>query len=252
MPAPKSSQPPPRIRIESPTPLIDCGRFPSKACVGDDVAVAADIFGDGHDVLRAVVRYRGPGDRRWCEAPLHPPTTSAAATAGPASFPVDRCGRWAWALEAWTDRFASWRDEVQRKVAAGQEDLAGELSEGAVLLREAAGRASGEDRHAPRGRPGDRRPAGGRRPARARAGGGRRAPPRPLARRRGCSARSRSTSSAPWPASAPGTSCSRGRGAGCAAWPSRSPRWPSWASTSSTCRRSTRSASRTARAPTTR
>jgi starch synthase (maltosyl-transferring) len=146
VPAPKTSQPPPRIRIESPTPLIDCGRFPSKACVGDDVAVAADIFGDGHDVLRAVVRYRGPGDRRWCEAPLHPTDHERGGYGWAGSFPVDRCGRWAWALEAWTDRFASWRDEVQRKVAAGQEDLAGELSEGAVLLREAAGRASGEDR----------------------------------------------------------------------------------------------------------
>jgi starch synthase (maltosyl-transferring) len=146
VPAPKTSQPPPRIRIESPRPMVDCGRFPSKACVGDDVTVSADIFRDGHDVLRAVVRYRGPGDRRWCEAPLHPTDHDRGGFGWAGAFGVDRCGRWSWVLEAWTDHFASWRSEVQRKVAAGQEDLSGELSEGVVLLREAAERAKGEDR----------------------------------------------------------------------------------------------------------
>jgi starch synthase (maltosyl-transferring) len=146
VPAPPTSQPPPRIRIESPRPLVDCGRFPSKACVGDEVAVSADIFRDGHDVLRAVVRYRGPGDRRWSEAPLHPTDHERGGFGWAGAFPVDRCGRWSWVLEAWTDDFASWRSEVQRKVAAGQEDLSGELSEGVVLLRQAAERAKGEDR----------------------------------------------------------------------------------------------------------
>jgi starch synthase (maltosyl-transferring) len=34
--------------------------------------------------------------------------------------------------------FGTWRDELERKLAAGQHDLAGEISEGTVLLREAA------------------------------------------------------------------------------------------------------------------
>ena len=33
-------------------------------------------------------------------------------------------------MEAWTDAFATWREEIERKVAAGQEDLSGELSRG--------------------------------------------------------------------------------------------------------------------------
>src|SRR6185503_12868903 len=33
--------------------------------------------------------------------------------------------------------FATWRDEIQRKVAVAQEDLSGELSEGVVLLERA-------------------------------------------------------------------------------------------------------------------
>ena len=85
-------------------------------------------------------------------------------------------------IEAWTDVFATWRDELERKVAAGQHDLAGELSEGALLL-EQRGRAreDAEDRglieHAPadaRGR--DRaRERQARRRARTRAARGDRA-----------------------------------------------------------------------------
>ena len=71
MPAPKTAKraprgaktvkpPPPRIQIGRPEPMIDCGRYPSKRTVGDAVAVSADIFADGHDVLRAVVRSCAP------------------------------------------------------------------------------------------------------------------------------------------------------------------------------------------------
>ncbi len=49
-------------------------------------------------------------------------------------------------VEAWVDPFASWRDELERKLAAGQEDLEGEIAEGAALLDDAAGRLKGADR----------------------------------------------------------------------------------------------------------
>jgi len=32
------------------------------------VTVSADIFRDGHDLLRGVIRYRGPGETEWREA----------------------------------------------------------------------------------------------------------------------------------------------------------------------------------------
>ncbi|MDQ4129910.1 MAG: alpha-1,4-glucan--maltose-1-phosphate maltosyltransferase, partial [Actinomycetota bacterium] len=48
-------------------------------------------------------------------------------------------------VEAWSDPFATWCDELGRKVEAGQEDLGGELSEGVVLLEEARERAEGTD-----------------------------------------------------------------------------------------------------------
>src|SRR6202007_620102 len=47
-------------------------------------------------------------------------------------------GHWAYEVGAFTDHFATWHDEVTRKRAVGGEDLASEVAEGALLLRDAA------------------------------------------------------------------------------------------------------------------
>jgi starch synthase (maltosyl-transferring) len=117
-----------RIAIHDVRPLIDCGRYAPKRCVGDTVEVSATIFRDGHDILEAAIRYR-PAKGRWREALMH----HVGNDRWIGHFPVDRCGRWEYTIQAWTDRLASWRDEVRRKVAGGQADLDGELSEGAAL-----------------------------------------------------------------------------------------------------------------------
>jgi starch synthase (maltosyl-transferring) len=109
------------------------------------VRVSATIFRDGHDVLRAVVAYRSAGAAEWEERPLRRIDAHIDGDTWAGEFTVDACGAWEWSITAWTDAFASWRDELGRKVAFGQQDLAGELSEGAVLLRDAARRAAGSE-----------------------------------------------------------------------------------------------------------
>jgi starch synthase (maltosyl-transferring) len=149
---PARKEPPARILIQDVQPQIDCGRYPVKRVVGEEVVVSATIFRDGHDVLGAAVKYRSPGGRRWREAPLEPLGNDRWR----GSFRVDRPGRWTFTLAAWTDRIASWQSEVTRKLEGGQADLAGELSEGRVLLGaevsldEALGVQS-RDRHDPVG-----------------------------------------------------------------------------------------------------
>jgi starch synthase (maltosyl-transferring) len=123
---------PPRIQIQEVSPQIDCGRYPVKRTVGDLVAVSARIFRDGHETLGAAVRHKGPDATRWTETPLEPLGNDLWA----GSFEVDRPGLWSFRIEAWVDRVASFQEELRRKVAAGQTDLTGELSEGAVLLGE--------------------------------------------------------------------------------------------------------------------
>ncbi|HEX4363001.1 MAG TPA: alpha-1,4-glucan--maltose-1-phosphate maltosyltransferase [Solirubrobacteraceae bacterium] len=141
-----AKQPPPRIQIARPAPMIDCGRFPAKRTIGDIVNVSADIFADGHDVLRAVVRHSAPGAKRWQESPLHRIDAHVDGDRWAGGFTVEDLGRHRWTIEAWTDAFASWREELRRKVEAGDRELSSELSEGTALLEQAAERASGTDR----------------------------------------------------------------------------------------------------------
>jgi starch synthase (maltosyl-transferring) len=132
LPLPRTKQPPPRIQIQRVEPQIDSGRYPVKATEGDEIAVTATIFRDGHDVLGAAVRYMPPGARRWQEASMEPLGNDHWR----GTFLVDQLGRWTFTVAAWTDRVASWQEEVRRKLQAGQEDLAGEVSEGQALLGE--------------------------------------------------------------------------------------------------------------------
>ncbi len=130
-----------RIVIQYPTPSVDDGRYPAKRVVGDTVRVEADIFRDGHEILRAVVRYKPPQARSWCEIEMAPIDAHLGGVRWAGGFELDCPGRWEYTVEAWTDVFGTWRDELSRKVAAQQHDLAGELSEGVQLLRTAASQA---------------------------------------------------------------------------------------------------------------
>jgi starch synthase (maltosyl-transferring) len=128
MPLPKTPQP--RIQIQAVEPILDCGRYAVKRTVGDTVEVYATIVKDGHDTLAGAVRVKAPGDKAWREEPLQP----FGGDRWGGTFTPDRPGRWQFQVAAWTDRIATWQDELRRKVDAGQEDLTGELSEGAQLF----------------------------------------------------------------------------------------------------------------------
>jgi starch synthase (maltosyl-transferring) len=122
--------PPSRIRIEDVHPSVENGRHPAKHTLGDLVEVHATIFRDSNDIIGASVLHRGPGSDEFTPVPM----TALGNDLFSGTFEVTACGRWQFALEAWTDRFATWRDELRRKVEGGQSDLASELAEGAQLL----------------------------------------------------------------------------------------------------------------------
>ncbi|MBS1892603.1 MAG: alpha-1,4-glucan--maltose-1-phosphate maltosyltransferase [Actinobacteria bacterium] len=129
--------PPARIRILDVTPQIDGGRFAVKRTVGERLDVSAEVFRDGHDAIRAVLRYRPPGEADWREAPMAWIDREVDGDRWVGSFVPDREGIWAYEVGAFTDHFATWHDEVSRKRAAGGEDLSSEVIEGAELLRAA-------------------------------------------------------------------------------------------------------------------
>lgn len=120
--------------IECVTPELDAGRYPVKRIVGDAVKVGADIIKEGHDHVASRLLYKGPGDDDWSFAPLVYDYDSDRWTG---EFTVDRIGRWTYSVEAWTDRFGTWRSDTEKKLAAGQ-DVHLELLEAAHFARSAA------------------------------------------------------------------------------------------------------------------
>ena len=109
---------PTRIQIQYPSPAVDDGAFAVKRCVGDTVTISADVFRDGHELVRAVVRHRGPGDGEWSETELRRIDAHLGGVRWAAELELDRQGAWQYTIEAWTDVFGTWHDELTRKVAA--------------------------------------------------------------------------------------------------------------------------------------
>jgi len=129
-----------RVIIERVQPEIDAGRYPIKRTVGEKVVVTATIFADGHDRLAARLLYKPASERAWTEATMAP----IGNDIWKGEFRPGVTGPCQYTLEAWVDRFGSWRDDLIKRVKAGQ-DVASELLEGADLISEAGKRASGAD-----------------------------------------------------------------------------------------------------------
>jgi starch synthase (maltosyl-transferring) len=130
-----------RVRIENVKPSIDCGRHPIKRTEGELVEVMANIFGDGHDRLRARLLHLPPGNGEPIAVPMEPSGNDVWR----GSFQPSGLGTHGYSVEGWVDRYGSWAKDLKKKYEAGQ-DLRSELLEGAALVRSAAARASGETR----------------------------------------------------------------------------------------------------------
>ena len=132
---------PDRVRLGDPRPWVPGSPAGPKRTVGDRVELSASVIRDGHEVLRADLRVKAPGDRTWRIVEMQHLDAASLGVRWGASIVVDRPGRWTWSARAYVDQLASWRRELTRKVDGGQEDLHSELTEGALLLEEAALRA---------------------------------------------------------------------------------------------------------------
>jgi len=128
------------VVIENVAPLVDGGRYPVKREVGMVLEVSADIFKEGHEVLRAFLKYRRADESVWRETPMRFVDNDRWAGA----FTPSDNARYLYTIEAMADAFRSWLADLAKRVEAGQ-DVASELKEGVALVRAAAGRATAED-----------------------------------------------------------------------------------------------------------
>jgi starch synthase (maltosyl-transferring) len=125
------------FHIEDVYPLIDGGRFPVKRVAGERIEVWADIYRDGHDVVNAALVWRREQDHEWRREPM----THHSNDRWGGSFVPDQPGRYVYAIEAWTDEFATWRHGFELKQKAGA-DLTLEAIEGAGMLTKAQARGN--------------------------------------------------------------------------------------------------------------
>ena len=129
-----------RVVVECVQPQIDCGEFAIKRVVGESVVVEANVFADGHDQVACHLLY-------WCEcdkvvhsAPMEPVGNDRWR----GEFPVLRVGRYGYTIEGWIDRFKTWRDDLTKRIAAGQE-VHVDLLIGAQIVQDVAARSTGKD-----------------------------------------------------------------------------------------------------------
>jgi starch synthase (maltosyl-transferring) len=135
---PRESQPPsaelPRVVIENVVPTLDGGRYPIKRTVGGEVHVEANVFKDGHDLVAARIVYLPPGEATWRSSPFD---YRFDPDRWYGSFRTERLGRYRYAVEAWPDHLGTFRTELEKRIAAGQ-DVRSELLAGAALLEQYA------------------------------------------------------------------------------------------------------------------
>ena len=121
----------PRFLVEDIYPSVDGGRYPVKRIAGEPIEVWADILREGHDRLAAELLWRKETEAEWRREPMRLHSNDRWH----GRFTPPEPGRYLFAIEAWTDQFATWRHGLLLKREAGI-DVALEAREGRELLGE--------------------------------------------------------------------------------------------------------------------
>jgi starch synthase (maltosyl-transferring) len=126
-----------RVVIARLSPEIDGGRFPIKRVVGEKVVVEADVFADGNELVACRLLYWRDGTDPQV-SPMRPLGNDRFR----GEFCVAKLGGYRYMVEGWIDRFQTWRKDLEKRIAAGQ-DVSVDLLIGIGLIEGAAARGKG-------------------------------------------------------------------------------------------------------------
>jgi starch synthase (maltosyl-transferring) len=123
-------------------PVVDLGRRPAKATVGEPMPVTASVFREGHDKLGAeVVLVTADGTRL-------PPVRMRLAGEVPDLYTADlvprSVGAFTFEVHAWSDPLGTWQHDAGIKIPAGV-DVELMFTEGGLLLERVAAGTSGAE-----------------------------------------------------------------------------------------------------------
>ncbi len=122
-----------RIPITNVNPVIEQGRYPVKASVGEPFVVEASVFREGHDSLGAGVVLTDPqgDDRNLVQMTELDFPNRYRATVTPEAE-----GAWTYRIESWSDAYATWRHAAEIKIPA-EIDVELMFMEGDLVLQRA-------------------------------------------------------------------------------------------------------------------
>ncbi|WP_434056409.1 alpha-1,4-glucan--maltose-1-phosphate maltosyltransferase [Georgenia sunbinii] len=137
VPTPASATPIGRIPVIELSPVVEGGRWPAKAVVGEAVPIRATVFREGHDAVAATAVLLAP------DGTEHSRVTMTSVNPGldlwTAWVVPDAVGDWSFRVEGWSDPYGTWFHDAPLKVRAGV-DVELMLTEGANFLAGAADR----------------------------------------------------------------------------------------------------------------
>lgn len=106
-----------RIPVMDVSPVVDLGRLPAKATVGEPLPVSATVFREGHDRLGAEVVLTDPAGTR--RAPVRMVKRADVPDRYDAEVVPDSVGAWTFEIHAWSDPVATWQHNAGVKIPAG-------------------------------------------------------------------------------------------------------------------------------------
>ena len=117
--------------------MLEGGRWPAKAVVGEAVEIGARVFREGHDAVAATAVLIAPDGSEHSRVPMT--LENAGLDTWRADLVPDAVGSWSFRVEGWSDPYATWVHDATIKVDVGV-DTELMLAEGTALLERAAAR----------------------------------------------------------------------------------------------------------------
>jgi starch synthase (maltosyl-transferring) len=127
-----------RLPISSVSPVVDGGRWPAKAFVGEMVPFSAIVFREGHDALGAEVVITSPSG---AVSKIRMHEGAAGSDSWHAKALISELGNWNFVIQAFSDEYGTWHHNTEVKLEAGiDEELM--MLEGIRLFTNAASEKS--------------------------------------------------------------------------------------------------------------
>jgi starch synthase (maltosyl-transferring) len=130
-----------RVYVDNVDPEIDGGKYSIRRIVGEKVEVEADVFADGHDLVRAQLLFRHESEKKFQVAPMK----EMGGERWQGNFMVEKQGIYYYTIEGWVYHALSWQHSLKRRLD-GKEKLDVELLNGVKFLQKIKSKATAKEK----------------------------------------------------------------------------------------------------------